>query len=330
MTTPLPFRAILILGPTASGKTALAHRLVDQFRAQGKKAACVNLDAFQIYKELNLGTAKATPTELAAYDYHGVDVCSLAENLDSQTFARLAWESCTKINAQGGIPICVGGSGLYLRAFLHGLDNLPQRDESVRKEIQSIAQEKGWPFCHAWLEQVDAKRASELHPNDKTRIERALEIFLTTGIPQSEGRTKKENLKDQHTLFPCFVIHCVQPKEISKERISKRVELLFEQGWEKEVSHLYAKYGEDLEKFHGFQAIGYREILAFVKETSPVDCENTKKTLRKTLVEKISTLTWHYAKKQLTWIAKEKCDFLAHPPLDEEELERQICEFFDF
>ncbi|MES2614998.1 MAG: tRNA (adenosine(37)-N6)-dimethylallyltransferase MiaA [Bdellovibrionota bacterium] len=299
----LNFKCILILGATASGKTALAHNLADKLNAQNKPCELVNLDAFQIYKELNIGTAKPTHEEILKYNYHGVNICELNENLDANTFARLSWEFCASIAQKNKIPICVGGSGLYLRAFLHGLDSLPPRDENIRTQIKEVANAHGWPYCHEWLAKVDPKRACELHPNDKTRIERALEIFLLTGKPQSEERSKENMLKEQDTLFPCYVIHCKQEPLILKERICLRVEQIFAQGWTQEVEQLFVKYGESLNSFHAMQAIGYKQILSSLFHTK------TSQIPQGDLVDKISTLTWQYAKKQLTWCAKEKVDF---------------------
>lgn len=295
----LNFKCIVILGATASGKTALAHKIADELFKQNKNCQLVNLDAFQIYKELNIGTAKPTQEEILKYKYHGIDICKINENLDANTFARLCWQSCDAIYQKNSIPICVGGSGLYLRAFLHGLDSLPTRNEKIRQEIEEVAQRDGWPACHAWLARVDPIRAQELHPNDKTRIERALEIFLATGVPQSANRSKEKLLKEQMTLFPCFVIHCKKETAILKEDINKRVEFLFEQGWQEEVVQLYIKYGSELQHFHALQAIGYKQIVQSLQ----------KPTMQAQLVEKIKTLTWQYAKKQLTWCAKEKTDF---------------------
>lgn len=309
------FSCVLILGPTASGKTSLAHTLSEQFSLQNKECEIVNLDAFQIYKELNIGTAKPTPDEILKYNYHGVDVCNLHENLDANTFATMARSYCKNIWARNKLPICVGGSGLYLRSFLHGLDNLPVRDENIRAQIKLVAQEHGWPYCHDWLRQVDPLRAQELHPNDKVRIERALEIFLLTGKPQSANRSKESILKEQTTLFPCYVIHCRPPSEELKQKIHMRVEQLFKMGWQSEVKQLFEKYGNQLQQFHAMQAIGYKQILNHLHDPQV------------NLMQKISTLTWQYAKKQLTWCAKEKMDFVVNSSVNYEEL---VCEIKKF
>ncbi|BBH52944.1 tRNA (adenosine(37)-N6)-dimethylallyltransferase MiaA [Fluviispira sanaruensis] len=302
--------AFIFIGPTASGKSGLAHTLVDQFAAEGKKCEIVNLDAFQIYKELSAGTAKPSAEERQNYIYHCIDLIHINENLDANTFAKKVTETCKEIIDRGHIPFCVGGSGLYLRAFLHGLDNFPARNDEFREKLRILAETNGWPWCHEWLNQVDPIRAQELHPNDKTRIERALEIYILTGIPMSTLRSKTGVLNDQETLFPCYVIHLEPEDDKLKERIKTRVPILFNHGWIEEVKVLYEKYGDELAKFHAIQAIGYKEVLNFIKECKIHPDTLNKQEYINTLQERIATLTWQYAKRQGTWNAKEKRDFV--------------------
>lgn len=294
-------KTIVILGPTASGKTRFAHELFEELAQHGINCEIVNLDAFQIYRDLTAGTAKPTQDEIEKYKYHGVDICAVDENLDANTFASKMHAACEQIQTRGNIPICVGGSGLYLRAFLHGLDALPQRNESIRAQIQQQAEENGWPWCHAWLARVDPIRAQELHPNDKTRIERALEIFLITGTPASSQRSKTQSLGGQETLFDCYVIHLEPETDVLKKRIEQRIPILFSHGWMKEVEILYKQYGECLENFHAMKAIGYLDVLSFIKSNNRISLQE--------LQQQIYTKTWHYAKRQLTWNARERKDF---------------------
>lgn len=295
-------KTVVILGPTASGKTGLAHTLFDELKKQNICCELVNLDAFQIYENLNAGTAKPSKEEIKQYKYHGIDICQVSENLDANTFAAKMHLLCKEIESRGNLPICVGGSGLYLRAFLHGLDALPKRDDVIRAQIQQNAEQHGWPWCHAWLARVDPVRAAELHPNDKTRIERALEIFLITGIPASDQRSKTNSLEDQKTLFDCYVIHLEPDVDVLKKRIEQRIPILFEQGWIAEVENLYKQYGDGLETFHSMRAIGYADVLAYIKNNQNISLP--------ALYQEIYFKTWHYAKRQLTWNAKEKKDFV--------------------
>lgn len=306
---PPHFFAILIIGPTASGKTSLAHAIADSLKQQKMNTELVNLDAFQIYKDVIAGTAKPNIDEINKYDYHCIDMISPPENLDANSFAKIATNICHEITSRGHIPICVGGSGLYLRAFLHGLDELPPRDDKFRTQLRKIAEEKGWPWCHQLLKEVDPIRASELHPNDKTRIERALEIYQMLGKPMSSLRSKTEMIGTQNTLFPCYVIH-LEPADIFlKERIKERIPLLFKQGWVLEVQKLLHTYGENLRNFHSMKAIGYLEIIDYLIKNKEQFSQNFELAPPDYLLEKINTLTWQYAKKQGTWNSKEKKDF---------------------
>ncbi|KAB8033755.1 tRNA (adenosine(37)-N6)-dimethylallyltransferase MiaA [Fluviispira multicolorata] len=320
--------AFIFIGPTASGKSGLAHSLVEQFQKESITCEIVNLDAFQIYKELSAGTAKPTENEKNKYNYHCIDLINIHENMDANTFAKKVTECCQEIIARGNIPFCVGGSGLYLRSFLHGLDNFPARDDEFRKHLRSLAEVNGWPWCHKWLSDVDPIRAQELHPNDKTRIERALEIYTLSGTPMSVLRSKTGQLNEQETLFPCYVIHMEPNDEILKERIKQRIPILFNQGWLKEVQQLYKKYSIKLNTFHGFQAIGYKEVLNYI-----INSENQTELANKNLniselQERISTLTWQYAKRQGTWNAKEKKDFVI-TSLNDSECNRLFSEILD-
>ncbi len=303
------FFAILIIGPTASGKTALAHSLADDLKQHKINTELVNLDAFQIYQGVSAGTAKPNSNEIKKYHYHCIDIISPPENLDANSFAKKATKTCLEITSRGSIPICVGGSGLYLRAFLHGLDDLPPRNDEFRTHLRKIALEKGWPWCHQLLKEVDPIRASELHPNDKTRIERALEIHKILGKPMSSLRSKTTSIATQNTLFPCYIVHLEPTDSFLKERIKERVPLLFEQGWFIEVQKLMEKYGKNLKDFHSMKAIGYIEILNYLIENKEIFYQDIGIKPPIHLLEKINTLTWQYAKKQGTWNSKEKKDF---------------------
>lgn len=309
----------IIIGATASGKTALAHELCEELEKKGRGCEIVNLDAFQIYKELNAGTAKPSAAEQTRYAYHGIDVCTVQENLDANSFASLAHAYCVQIEQRNKVPICVGGSGLYLRAFLHGLDELPPRNTEIRKHIQSRAEREGWPSLHAWLVQVDPIRASQLHPNDKVRIERALEIFLSSGTPMGAQLSHTKALSAQKTLFPSFVIQVEPPKETLKKRIAERVPHLFAQGWVEEVEQLHARFGSALAHFYSMRAIGYAQVLQFIL--------NEKRTPQSELMAQITTATTQYAKRQMTWNAQEKKDFSFHAPQQKVELLMQVFEF---
>ena len=310
LSSQINFKAIIIIGPTASGKSALAHQIYNHFKEKNIKFAIVNLDAFQIYKHVTAGTAKPSLAEQKEYNYYCIDLLSPDAAMDANLYAKLIHAQCQDLYNKGIIPLCVGGSGLYLRAFLHGLDSLPGRDENIRTKIRQMAVSNGWPYCHAELAKVDPIRASELHPNDKTRIERALELYYLLGKPMSSLRSKTNNIGEQSTLFPSFLIH-LEPNEFSlKEKINTRVPLLFAQNWIHEVTTLLDNYGEQLINFNSMKAIGYLDVIRFVLEIKRQNEKLNPLSAPPELLERISTLTWQYAKRQLTWNAKEKKDVI--------------------
>ncbi len=316
LNTPPSFFAVLFIGPTASGKTQCAHDFSHWLHSHHNIAcAVVNLDAFQIYKEFSVGTAKPSAQEMQTYRYRAIDFLEPTQNLDPQECAQMLWKECRLLTAQKILPLCVGGSGLYLRAFLHGLDPLPPRDPAFRAFLHTLASEKGWPWCHEWLKKVDPQRAEELHPHDKTRIERALEIYHVLGKPMSAIRSKTTRIGQQTSVFDnCVVQFCLEAP-VLKKRIETRVHDLFEKGWLEEVLQLQHKYGARLESLHAMKALGYSQVLKYIKN-NPALFSAERLPFAKTapsfenLKTSIATLTWHYAKKQRTWISKEKKDFI--------------------
>jgi tRNA dimethylallyltransferase len=290
------FSAVIVIGPTASGKTALAHSLCDAWRATGCVSELVNLDAFQFYKGLDIGTAKPKAHEILDYNYHLVDVLNPENRMDAQEYARRAEAACEDIAGRGGLPVCVGGSGLYLRAFLHGLDELPEADDGIRNVLRIKAKKIGWPGMHRWLQALDPARAQELHPNDSVRIERAIEIFFLTGKPPSETYKRSAVLQEQQCRFHAYVIHVDAPDSVLRSRIEARTPIMLQEGWVGEVEKLYKLYGESLSSFQSMKAIGYRDILEYLKGSSGSE---------KALETNIAVRTWQYARRQRTWNAKE-------------------------
>lgn len=299
------FSALVIIGSTASGKTSLAHALSDELALLGQGTELVNLDAFQFYRDLTVGTAKPDPAEIERYRYHCVEFLEPDESFDAQAYAEKAWRACEDIAARGNLAICVGGSGLYLRAFLHGLDAMPARNDKVRAFLRGAAEEWGWPHLHGWLLRVDPVRGKELHPNDGVRIERALEVFLVTGQPQSEQHTRKSDLGEQPTCFRAFVVRADWPDAELRRRIEERTAVLLERGWIAEVRALRARFpGPELSTFQSMKAIGYLDILAELDANPRLSDGELAARLRPL----IATRTWQYARRQRVWNAKETCD----------------------
>ena len=308
----IQIRAVVVIGPTASGKTALAHSLCDRFRAQHQPCELVNLDAFQFYKGVTAGTAKPTPAEQAHYCYHGIGMLEPDARFDAQSYAVWAHRTCGEIISRGAVPLCVGGSGLYLRAFLHGLDPLPGKDDAVRAFLRLCASTWGNARLHKWLSAVDFVRAQELHVNDKTRVERALELYLLTGKPPSFLRSKTSVLLEQNSLLSCYLIHVDKNDDKLRKDIRDRVPHLFALNFLDEVNTLRNLLNSsEQESWQSLQAIGYPEVAAFLETfglEQALALAASQAPAFAELKQQIATRTWQYVRRQRTWNKKEKCD----------------------
>lgn len=310
-------KAIFVIGPTASGKTALAHAIADSLLAQGKGCELVNIDAFQFYRGVSAGTAKPSPAEIAHYKYHGIDMLNSKASMDAARYAQFVWGACKEIYARGNLPVCVGGSGLYLRAVLHGLDPLPARSDELRQMFRACAEAWGWPELHRWLELLAPERARELHPNDKTRIERALEIVfqLPEGVTPKDVFTKMNPLSQQSSVGDIFLIQVDSGDALLKQRIALRIAGMFSSGWFEEVVGLKLNIGDVFAQSQVFRAIGYSQIWEWIATndclavSSETELSRLRARCESELAERIATLTWQYVRRQRTWNAKERLDW---------------------
>jgi tRNA dimethylallyltransferase len=325
-------KAIFVIGPTASGKTAFAHLLADRLHMDfGMVCELVNIDAFQFYRGVDIGAAKPSAEELRKYHYRGIDCLDALETIDAVQYARFVWDACQEIAAAGRLPICVGGSGLYLRAALHGLDELPPRQDEIRRMLRASADVWGWPRLHSWLNALAPQRASQLHPNDRTRIERALEIVLQLPDNVAPDMVFRNSLplEQQPVVGDCYVIRVDCDDSVLKERISRRIDDMFAHGWVDEVQRLKLRWGPAFLASQAGKAIGYEEIYQALPEWAHT-CEPCQAThrqtgggdenvgqprvfvseaLEKSLKADIATQTWQYVRRQRTWYAKERCDW---------------------
>ncbi|MFZ9520313.1 MAG: tRNA (adenosine(37)-N6)-dimethylallyltransferase MiaA [Silvanigrellaceae bacterium] len=309
-------RGIFVIGPTASGKTAFAHRLAEMLAVEHRiECELINCDAFQFYRGMDVGAAKPPPHELERYNYRGVDILDPLQSIDAAEYAAFVWAQCRDISALGKMPICVGGSGLYLRAVLHGLDPLPPRNDELRRMLRASAAEWGWPLLHDWLKALAPTRAGQLHPNDKTRIERALEIVfqLPEGVSPDSLFSHSQPLNQQELLGNCYVVHIECSDAALKTRIDSRLDEMFSRGWIAEVRILRQRWGDEFFNSQAGKAIGYREIDSALVESVKNDKANgipvSAESLVGELKAKIATLTWQYVRRQRTWNAKEHCDW---------------------
>jgi len=272
---------IVICGPTAVGKTAAGIELA---RAVGGEI--ISADSMQVYRHMDIGTAKPTAAEQAAVRHHLIDIVDPDEPFDAATYAALGRQAVAELSRRGRTPVVVGGTGLYIKALLSGLFHSDARDPAVRSRLRAEAESLGPAALHARLEQCDPQTAARLHPNDAVRILRALEVFEVTGRPISELQ-REHRFAD--TPFRALTIGLAMERETLYRRIDRRVEAMLAAGLEEEVRELLAKgYGPALRPM---QSIGYSHMAAFI--TGAVSHEECLRTLQRD--------TRRFAKRQMTW-----------------------------
>ena len=266
---------IVITGPTALGKTKSAIKVAKTFNAE-----IINGDAFQVYKELNIGTAKPTPDELSCVEHHLYSFVEPTHNYSIAEYQCNLREKIQELLVKNKNIVIVGGSGLYIRSALYDYEFLPNKDVDM-----SMFEKMSNDELHNYLENIDPKQAKIIHPNNRKRILRAIEIYLSTG----ESKTNLIEKQNHKLLFDArFFVRDLNRDELYN-RINQRVDEMFKDGLVDEVKSLIAKYDSRL---NCFQAIGYKEI---------IDCLNNKCDIELTK-ELIKQHTRNYAKRQLTFI----------------------------
>jgi len=270
----------VLVGPTAVGKTAVALALAREVGAE-----IVNADSVQVYRELDIGAAKPTAVERALVPHHLLDVADPPEIYDAARYSLEGREVLARLQARGAPPLVVGGTGLYVRALLHGLfaEGSPRR--GVRQRLREELAGYGPEALYQRLAALDPPTATRLHPRDTYRLLRALEVMETTGQPLSELLAAH---RFQDSPYRVLKIGLHLPREELYRRITLRLDLMLEQGWLEEVRGLLARYPASLKPF---QSIGYRHLINFL-------------TGRWSWEEAVTLLlrdTRRYAKRQLTW-----------------------------
>jgi len=281
--TKLP-PAIFIMGPTASGKTALACELYDSFPCE-----IISVDSALVYKELNIGSAKPTQEELSRYPHHLIDVRDPSDPYSAMDFRSDALRLMEEITKRGKVPILVGGTMLYFKFLLEGAAKLPVANESIRQKIEEDAQQNGWPAIHDQLAKVDPQSAARLNPNDPQRVQRALEVYLIS------GKTLTQHWAEQKIEpFPYKVVQfalCPQERKTLHVRIEKRFNDMLKQGFIEEVKALQAR-GDLHENLPAIRAVGYRQVWEYLNGELSYD----------EMVFKGVVATRQLAKRQITWL----------------------------
>lgn len=274
---------IFLMGPTASGKTALAFELV-----QALPCDIISVDSALIYKGMDIGTAKPTVTELEAAPHRLIDIKDPAEAYSVADFRRDALAEIESIHAKGRIPLLVGGTMLYFKALLEGLSPLPEANPEIRAQIEAEAAEQGWQALHDELVRVDPVSGARIHPNDPQRISRALEVFRISGQSMTELTAQKGEPLPYRVLQ-----YAITPSDraVLRERIAQRFHLMLDQGFENEVKELFDR--SDLNPdLPSIRCVGYRQMWEYLAGQMTYD----------EMVYRGIVATCQLAKRQTTWL----------------------------
>lgn len=278
---------VILTGPTAVGKSALSIAL-----AKSINGAVISADSMQVYKYMDIGSAKIMPTEMQGVPHYLIDELEPSDEFHVVRFVELAKKYLEEIYAAGQIPIIVGGTGFYIQALLYNIDFTEQEcNEEYRSSLEALAKEKGANYLHAMLEEVDPESAAAIHANNIKRVIRALEFYHLSGEKIS-AHNEKERQKTSPYNFAYFVLNDDRAKLYAN--IDKRVDLMAEQGLVEEVTRL--KEMGCHSQMVSMQGLGYKEILDYLDGRCTLD----------EAIYIIKRETRHFAKRQLTWFRRER------------------------
>jgi len=280
-TVKLKPNVIVICGPTGVGKTSVGIELAKRFNGE-----IISSDSMQIYRYMDIGTAKSSGAEQAAVAHHMIDIINPDELFDAEMYSKAAREKLNHLHVQDITPFVVGGTGFYIKALEHGLFNPGLSDPDIKDRLRKEAELHGIGFLHERLGQCDPDTAAIIHPNDTYRVIRALEIYEMTGKRISKYR---DDHSFSDTPFRVLKVGLKMDRKILYERINKRVDMMVEAGFLDEVRNLLNKgYNADLKSM---QSIGYHHIAGFIKEE--ITWDEAIRTMKRD--------TRRYAKRQFTW-----------------------------
>lgn len=279
-------KVIVICGPTASGKTALSIKLAKKINGE-----IISSDSMQIYKDMDIGTAKPSREEMDGIPHHLIDFVEPNQRYSVAEFKKDAESAIEEILSKGKTPIIVGGTGLYVDSLIYGIEYQDiQLDEKYRQELEQRAKNEGLEKLYEEARQIDPQAMEKISANDKKRILRVLEIYKATGKnkTEQEKESRKNGVKYDYKVFAIN-----WDREILYERINKRVDIMIEQGLIQEVEQLLEKYNEFPTAMQG---LGYKEVVEYLQGI----------TTKEEMIEKIKMETRRYAKRQITWFKKNK------------------------
>lgn len=287
-------KVICIVGPTASGKTGLGIELAKKINGE-----VISADSMQIYKNLNIGTAKVTTEEAQGIPHHMIDICEIDEKFSVADFQKMCYDEIDKIIKRGKVPIIVGGTGLYVSSVVDNMnfEELPI-DNEYRKKLEKIAIEKGNDYLYNMLVEVDEDSAKIIHPNNVKRVIRALEIAKNASKLKSTHMEQEKN-KNKNSEYNFYVFCIEMERECLYNRINKRIDIMIEDGLLEEAKKLFDMKLDS--SYTCMQAIGYKEFFPYFKgETTLEECTN-----------KLKQETRKYSKRQVTWFNnKLECQYI--------------------
>ncbi len=288
-----PMQCIALAGPTASGKSAAAIAIAQRWPVE-----IISVDSALVYRGMDIGTAKPTPQERAQVPHHLIDITDPLRAYSAAEFVRDARRLIGEIHARGRTPLLVGGTMLYFKALMQGLDDMPRADESVRKGIEAAAKERGWPAMHAALAKLDPITASRIAPYDSQRIQRALEVFEVSGRPISSFQTGNQGIADSPLANSLLISLEPADRAWLHERVAQRFEAMLDAGLVNEVRGLRTRgdLGPDLPSM---RCVGYRQTWEALDAS--VDSDLSPSQLSE-LRDRGVFATRQLAKRQLTWL----------------------------
>jgi tRNA dimethylallyltransferase len=288
---------VCLMGPTASGKTDIAVRLQQRFPMD-----IISVDSALVYRGMNIGTAKPDADTLEIAPHRLIDIRDPEQAYSAGDFVVDAQREIDSIHSAGRIPLLVGGTMMYFRSLTEGLADLPQANEAVRQKLDAVARESGWPHLHARLSRIDPAAAKRINENDSQRIQRALEVYETSGKTLTEWHAIALPPNTQYRFIKVAVV--AADRQLLHERIGERFESMLDQGFVDEVRGLMQRAGLAADSA-SMRAVGYRQIWAHLEGQYDLP----------TAVHKAKAATRQLAKRQMTWLRTEK-QLIVFDPLE--------------
>jgi tRNA dimethylallyltransferase len=286
---------LCIVGPTGAGKTHLAMALAEHAKSIGLTIELISMDSALVYRGLDIGSAKPTKAEQAAVIHHLIDMLEPTEVYSAARFAKDAKRLCEEIRGRGNIPVVVGGTMLYWRAWAHGLSSLPPANPEIRARLEEQAKEIGWPAMHTQLSQVDPVTAARLMPNDSQRVQRALEVFEITGKPMSTllAESPSEDGREGSAIPPWINLVSLEPSDRTRLHLNleKRFDEMLSGGLMEEVEALRKNTALHAD-LPAIRSVGYRQVWEYLD--GQIDLAQMR--------YKALAATRQLGKRQLTWL----------------------------